>query len=218
MLRDVVRLSRSPLLGKVVSELAQLWKNEQRDRQAFYDNIADGVKTEFINGETIMHSPDRLIHVVVRRNLTNLLGNYVNVHQLGLVGDEKLLICLTRNDYMPDVVFFSPEKAEQLEPDQMQLPAPDFVAEVLSPSTRKRDRGVKFEDYAAHGVREYWIIDPKAETVELFRLNTLGKYAAAGMVRGDEEARSEVIKGFKVAAKAFFDDAANLAALKKLLR
>ena len=48
--------------------------------------------------------------------------------------------------------------------------APDFVAEVLSPSSGKRDRIVKYEKYKNAGVREYWIVDPKAEiiTVHLF--------------------------------------------------
>ena len=42
----------------------------------------------------------------------------------------------------------------------MKYPAPDFIAEILSPSTDERDRGIKFEDYAAHGVGEYWLLDP----------------------------------------------------------
>ena len=214
----VARLARSPRLGLIYRDLESLWKQERHLRQEFYDGIADGVKTEFINGEIIMHSPDRVAHVMVRKRLTNLLNNHVLINGLGVVGDEKLLVCLTRNDYMPDVVFYHPEKAAALQPDQSQLPAPDFVAEVLSPSTRRRDRGVKFEDYAAHGVKEYWLLDPKAETVEIFRLTAQGKYAPAGKVSGDDEARSDVVRGFKAPARAFFDDAANLAALRKLLR
>lgn len=213
-----IRLARSPLLGMIVRDLDSLWKQESRKRKAFYDGIADGVKTEFINGEIIMHSPDRLVHFVARKHLTKLIDTHAAVHGLGLVGDEKALVCLTRNDYMPDVVFYSKEKAAAFTADQMQFPAPDFVAEVLSPSTRKRDRGVKMEDYAAHGVREYWIIDPVAETVEAFDLTAMGTYAANGRMSGDDELRSEVIKGFKAPAKALFDEEANLAALRKLLR
>ena len=46
--------------------------------------------------------------------------------------------------------------------------APDFVAEVLSPSTRSRDLIIKLNKYMAAGVREYWIIDPDAETVTVY--------------------------------------------------
>lgn len=119
---------------------------------------------------------------------------------------------------MPDVVYFAKEKAEELEADQWQFPAPDFAAEVLSPSTKRRDRGVKFEDYAAHGVREYWILDPDARTVEKYILNPLGRYALEKKAGGEEEVRSEVIAGFKAPANAFLDDRANLLALRKLLR
>lgn len=214
----VVRLARSPRLGMIYRELDALWKAETRAREKFYDGIEDGTKTEFINGEIITHSPDRAAHVIARMYLTKLLDTYAAVHDLGFVGDEKLLVCLTRNDYMPDVVFFGPEKAALIEPSQMRFPAPDLVAEVLSPSTRRRDRGVKFQDYAAHGVAEYWLLDPVEKTVEIFHLNSLGEYALTAKVRGDQEARSTVVKGFKFPARAAFEPEANLAALKKILR
>lgn len=214
----VVRLARSPRLGMIYRELDALWKAETRARQAFYDGIEDGAKTEFINGEIIMLSPDRAAHVIVRVHLTKLLHTYAAMHGLGFVGDEKLLVCLTRNDYMPDVVFFGPEKAALIEPEQMHFPAPDLAAEVLSPSTRRRDRGVKFQDYAAHGVQEYWVLDPAEKTVEIFHLNPLGEYALAAKVHGDQEARSTVVKGFKFPARAVFEPEANLATLKKFLR
>jgi len=214
----VERLARSPKLGLIYRDLTELWEQEQDARQRFYDSIDDGQKAEFINGEIIVHSPDKLKHVEVRLRLTNLLHNFVATHDLGLVGDEKLLVCLTRNDYMPDVVFYLEERAATLQPDQSRFPAPDFVAEVLSASTRRRDRGVKFEDYAAHGVREYWLLDPDARTVEKFCLNPLGRYALEKKAGGDEEVRSTLLPGFKAPASAFFDDRANLHALRRLLK
>ena len=47
--------------------------------------------------------------------------------------------------------------------------APDLVVEVLSPSTALRDHGVKYQLYERYGTREYWLIDPEAEFVEVFR-------------------------------------------------
>ena len=214
----VERLARSPKLGLIYRDLTDLWAQEQKARKRFYESIEDGQKVEFINGEIIVHSPDTLKHVEIRKRLTNLLNNFAISHDLGLVGDEKLLIALTRNDYMPDVVFFLKEKEAALEGDQSKFPAPDFAAEVLSSSTRRRDRGVKFEDYAAHGVREYWILDPDARTVEKYVLNALGRYALEKKASGEEEVRSEVMPGFKAPANAFFNDRANLAALRRLLR
>lgn len=55
--------------------------------------------------------------------------------------------------------------------------APDLAVEVLSPSTRERDRGLKKDLYEARGVREYWIVDPEARRVEAFDL-VEGRYVA----------------------------------------
>ncbi|MEZ4636403.1 MAG: Uma2 family endonuclease [Caldilineaceae bacterium] len=98
-----------------------------------------------------------------------LLDTYVNAHQLGYVGYEKAVGLLSRNDYEPDICFFNAATAAVFEPDQMRFPAPDFVVEVLSAPNSRPMIGIKFEDYAAHGVREYWIIDPDAETVGAIR-------------------------------------------------
>lgn len=49
--------------------------------------------------------------------------------------------------------------------------SPDLVVEVLSPSTRKKDMTIKLDKYANAGVREYWVIDPKKETVVVYEFN-----------------------------------------------
>ena len=53
--------------------------------------------------------------------------------------------------------------------------APDFVVEILSPTTAKRDLSVKKDTYEKHGVKEYWIIEPKSENVTVYLLKD-GKY------------------------------------------
>jgi len=52
--------------------------------------------------------------------------------------------------------------------------APDLVVEVLSPSTESTDRGRKLQTFARFGVPEYWIVDPRAPSVEVHRLATTG--------------------------------------------
>ncbi|MDC3414541.1 Uma2 family endonuclease [Aquibacillus sp. 3ASR75-11] len=49
--------------------------------------------------------------------------------------------------------------------------SPDLVVEVLSPSTAKKDRMVKYNRYQTAGIKEYWIVDPVHETVEVYLLN-----------------------------------------------
>jgi Uma2 family endonuclease len=55
----------------------------------------------------------------------------------------------------------------------MLFPAPDFVVEILSKGTARKDKGIKKEDYALHGVKEYWIIDPIKQTIEQYLLINL---------------------------------------------
>ena len=139
---------------------------------------------------------------------------FVSARKLGVVQFEKALVGLTRNDYEPDICFWIASRAG-FAPDQMIFPAPDFVCEVLSPSTESRDRSVKFEDYAAHGVREYWIVDPEHKFIEQYALQQdhftqTGKFDAGSI-------RSQSIDGFEMPLVAAFDDQANLEALRRML-
>lgn len=70
--------------------------------------------------------------------------------------------------------------------------APDLVAEIVSPHSRKRDKVDKTRTYAKYGVPEYWIIDPAAQTLEQYVL--LGEtetYELLDVISGDESIRSE---------------------------
>ena len=116
----------------------------------------------------VFHSPATLRHTIARQNLTVILRSWIIPRRLGTVLDEKALCAFRRNDYEPDIAFFSPEQSVQFNPDQRLFPVPVLIVEVLSPSTEANDRGVKFDDYARSGVREYWLVDPGTETVEIY--------------------------------------------------
>lgn len=205
----------SPDLPKQVRRLNDALSQEQARRKRFYEEMTESQKTEFINGEVIVHSPAKLRHIRVSDLLARILSTFVDKHDLGLVTHEKLLVSLTRNDYEPDVSFFRKEKAAAFTPEQMQFPAPDFIAEILSPSTERNDRRLKKRDYAAHGVSEYWIIDPDARTIEQYVLEA-GDYRLAGAWSADQNIASAAIPGFEIPARAIFEREANLAAMTRI--
>lgn len=122
-----------------------------------------------------------------------------------------------RSDYEPDVVFFGTEKAARLDGDTMKFPVPDFVAEVLSDSTMGRDRGVKFEDFAANGVREYWIVDPEIRTIEQYVLPPESNTYNLRPKVNSGEVWSVAVEGFVIPVEALFDEVAAFEALKSLL-
>lgn len=210
----IEELSHSPRLPEVVEALSRKLQEEREKRNRFYQEMTPEQKIEFIDGEVVMHSPAKNIHLDITSNTTNLILNYVALHKLGTVKVEKCLVVFPRNDYEPDLVFFGPEKSATLDDDTMRFPVPDFVVEVLSASTEKNDRGVKFEDYAANGVAEYWIIDPDKKVLEQYLLEdetyNLALKAPAGPVS------STVIPGFRCEIEAFFDDHKNLEAIQAM--
>jgi Uma2 family endonuclease len=210
------QLLNSPRLPAVVQRLHDLLDDEAQRRADFIATVLESEKAEFINGEKVVHSPVKLRHNVVTKRLLVLLDAHVTRHGLGYVGYEKVMISLTRNDYEPDICFFNVGAAAAFHPDQMRFPAPDLVVEVLSVSTAAIDRGVKFEDYAAHGVSEYWLIDPDTETVEQYRLD--GERYALAIKAQTGELRSVAVPGFVIPLRAIFDEQLNQATLRQLLR
>lgn len=211
---ELEAILKSPNLPAVAELINNLLSSEAKNRVDFYNKINEDDKAEFINGEIIFHSPVKLWHSNASSNLATLMTVYVNTHDLGIVGVEKLMISLSRNDYEPDIVFFKKERSDTFTPRQMRFPAPDLIVEILSESTADNDRGIKYEDYAAHGVEEYWIIDPDAETVEQYLLEQ--KAYKLNLKAADGTIKSQAIRGFRIPIRAIFDRSENKAALKNL--
>ncbi|MCD9187888.1 MAG: Uma2 family endonuclease [Pyrinomonadaceae bacterium] len=196
-------------------KLESALKAEKEKRRHFYEIVEENKKMEFINGEIFFHSPVKLQHNSATKLLCKLIDTFVAKNQLGFVGIEKIMISLTRNDYEPDICFFGNEKAKDFKRKQMQFPAPDFVVEVLSDSTAKNDRETKFQDYAAHGVQEYWIVDAEKEIVEQYFLQNeayeLLLKAKDGKIEGI------VLEGFKIPIQAIFNEQINLQTLSEII-
>ncbi len=205
----------SPALPQHLRALQEALDDEVARRRQFLDEVSPDEKAEFINGEVIVHSPARHRHNAVTARLLRLLSTYVDLHGLGTVVAEKAMVSLTRNDYEPDICFFGREKAAEITGDTLRYPAPDLAVEVLSPTTEQTDRGVKLEDYAAHGVAEYWLVDPEAETVEVYVLE--GEAYTLRLKTDHGTLASAAVEGFAVPVRAAFDDAVNLDALRALL-
>ncbi|WP_310587721.1 Uma2 family endonuclease [Dyadobacter fanqingshengii] len=198
----------------IVEAVKAALDKEKEIRQKFYNDITEDDKAEFINGEMVMHSPVMMRHNQVGGLLFTLLNFYVVREQLGYVGYEKLMISLTRNDYEPDICFFRQEKAVQFKQDQLLFPAPDLIVEILSNSTQAYDRGVKFKDYQAHKIEEYWIIDPKDQTLEQYHL--FGEEYQLILKSTVGDVKSFAVEGFQIPIPAIFDAAENLKAFQSL--
>ncbi len=120
----------------LIQEAHIAFDHEKARRIAFYKDITEQEKVEFINGEIIVHSPVMKRHNSATVLLSRLMSIYVDIHQLGFVGIEKIMITLTRNDYEPDICFFKKEKLGIFTEKQTLFPTPDFIIKILSEGTK----------------------------------------------------------------------------------
>ena len=197
-------LRQAPNLRELLDELERSWDEEQRRRHEFWADADEGVKAEFILGEIIYHSPVYGRHWMASTAISRRLLPYVYDNKLGKVGYEKVMIRLTRNDYEPDICFWNTETAASFGLKQSAFPAPNFVVEILSDSTKDRDYGIKMTDYALHGVQEYWIVDVEHETIEQYLLEgnrfTLAQKLKEGVLK------SVAVAGFQIAVRDVFSE------------
>ena len=101
------------------------------------------------------------------------------------------------NVVQPDLLFVSREREHLLSDGEKVRGAPDLVVEILSPSTADKDRGSKRELYGRHGVAEYWLVDPIAETVSIHRQRG-GVLAAADTFSRGQTLRSPLLAGLEL--------------------
>jgi Uma2 family endonuclease len=213
--RLISEILKEPDAYFLLQEAHTALDNEKARRNAFYNDITEQEKVEFINGEIIVHSPVMKRHNSSTVLLSRLMSIYSDIHQLGFVGIEKIMITLTRNDYEPDICFFRKEKSDNFIEKQTLFPAPDFIIEILSEGTKKRDRGVKFQDYQSHKIEEYWIIDPDHQTIEQYHLEEDGYELILKSSEGN--IKSFVMTDFQIPIQSVFDEGINLETLKKLM-
>ena len=82
--------------------------------------------------------------------------------------------------------------------------APDWICEVVSPSTEKQDREVKMPVYAREGVRHAWLIDPLAKTLEVYTLGAGGRWSEPETYYGVDVVRAVPFEAFELDLSALW--------------
>ena len=113
-------------------------------------------------------------HQRVSKKIEYQLVEFIEGHDLGYVYYAPFDVVLSMgNVVQPDILFISKERRGIITKQNVQG-APDLVIEVLSPGTSDRDLTLKRTLYGKYGVREYWIVNPEAQTVEVCILGKSG--------------------------------------------
>src|ERR1044071_10092535 len=138
-----------------------------------YDDLAampaDNVIREIFDGELFVSPSPFLRHQRIGGRLYRRSGNYLEEHPIGEVIVAPMdSVFWIDNVCEPDVLYVSHERSSILTNKHIHG-APDFVIEVLSEFNAKNDKVRKLAIYERFGVTEYWIADPEANTIRVFR-------------------------------------------------
>ena len=183
-------------------------------RYTFADYLTwmDDKRRELIEGAVKLMSPaPSTTHQQILFKLSLTIGNYISGSPCKIFfapfdvrfpenqseKSDKEIITVVQ----PDISIICDDKKLD---EKGCLGAPDFIAEITSPTSLKRDIEEKFRVYEKHGVREYWIIFPEIKSVNVFVLDKTGKYHLEGMYASDSKAKVNIFDDLEVDLKELF--------------
>jgi Uma2 family endonuclease len=168
----------------------------------------DGKRHEIIGGEHYVTPAPIRKHQAIVMNLSGLIWSYLQQHPVGRVYGAPFDVIFSKHDVVePDLLYISNERAREIETSPWVKGAPDLVAEVGSPSTRRRDETIKRWLYEQFGVQEYWIVDPDIDSVKVFRrANDRYERAAELLLENDDVLTTPLLPGLELRLAKIFED------------
>ncbi len=154
---------------------------------------------EIIDGELFMTPSPTPRHQRISRKLLLVIGKFLETHSVGEIFSAPCDVVFSRDPLQvaePDLLFVSKAHASIVTEKNIQG-VPDLLVEILSPGTAENDRRVKFSLYERFGVPEYWIVDPEAETVQVYRLSD-GRYGTCREFRKEDALDSPLLPGLSI--------------------
>jgi len=193
-------------------ETLQLDLNK-RYTYADYLTWFDDIRRELIDGFVKLMSPaPRRVHQEVSSNLNSLLWNYLRRKKCKVYhapfdvrlpenGDNEA--SKTYTVVQPDLCVVC--EVSKLD-DKGCLGAPDFIIEIVSQGNSKHDVETKFNLYQKHAVREYWIVHPHDQTVNVFVLDNNGKYQFGGLYAKGTTVKVNIFDDLFIDLSEVFED------------
>jgi Uma2 family endonuclease len=157
---------------------------------------------ELWDGELIMSPAPSFFHQKIMLRFYRQLDDWVKEHKLGEVITSPIDMVLSPHRVtQPDVAYISRARLN-IVTTTINGPV-DLAAEIISLGNRNRDRIEKRDLYEQYGIKEYWLIDPEAQTVEVLHLEN-GRYQLFMRCTPGELAASKLLPGFDVPVTALF--------------
>ena len=164
----------------------------------------DHSKLELIAGVLYMTPPPGHPHDTVASRLNRLLTQFLlATNDKGTLYLPRAAIWTSPNTYLePDLFYVSAETEARLDPEHRTTA--DLVIEVISPGSAIYDRNTKADTYAALGIRELWLVDEVARTVEV-RNQKDGRLVSSGIFEKTEKIVSELFPQIGIEAESVFE-------------
>jgi Uma2 family endonuclease len=165
----------------------------------------DGSIYELFEGELSVAKAPTLKHQELIIRLGTILTNYLDQNPIGKVWSTPGVIFDEYNSAIPDLVFVAKDRISQIASGIHIVGAPDLAIEIMSPGSEnvRRDQIVKRQTYARFGVKEYWIVEPIVEVIEISRLQN-NVLASVGTFRNADEITSPLLPDLSFIVKDVF--------------
>ena len=167
-----------------------------------WDDIKDwpedaGYRTELVHGELVVSPSPTSPHQRCVTQLTIELGIAARRSNWGEVISGPMDVVLASGMvFQPDLLFVRADRCHIIEHTHVAGP-PDICVEIVSEGNRTHDTVVKFKEYAAHGVPEYWLVDLRERQISTWR-NADGEYQLIGRASQGKKIRSLVLPELKL--------------------
>ncbi|WP_129671634.1 Uma2 family endonuclease [Candidatus Chloroploca sp. Khr17] len=165
-----------------------------------------GERYELIQGELHATTQSHTRHQIACTRLATELNNWSQPTGVGIAIGAPGLVYADNEAVAPDVVWVSHQRLAELLGDDGKLHgSPELIVEVLSPgkANEVRDRELKLELYARHGVREYWIADWRTSMISVYRW-VEADFALVETLQSGEILTSPLLPGFACAVERLF--------------
>jgi Uma2 family endonuclease len=146
----------------------------------------DGKRYEIHDGELSVTAAPTFWHQKILAALLGILRGHVIARDLGEVVPAPITVILAEHTIVePDIVFIANDRLHIVSPRGTVDGAPTLAVEILSPSTTRIDRERKLQLYERYGIPHYWIVDPDARAIDVYRAVS-NRYGSPDHRAGDD--------------------------------
>ncbi|MBM4763583.1 Uma2 family endonuclease [Bacillus sp. B15-48] len=184
---------------------------QERSSLSYYEylKLGEDVQYEVIDGQVYNMSPSPNVkHQSIEMDLSTEFNLYLREKSCRVLAE--IDVCLSGEKDMsqthewvkPDIIIVCDKNKIH---ENRIVGAPDLIVEILSKSTAKIDKMIKFNRYENAGVKEYWIVDPAHEVIDVYKLEN-ERYVQSGTYTKEESISVNLFDDFSIDLRRIFRD------------